>query len=83
MGLQSCKSPNLANFRTPAWESREEKNHLDVGPMASHKVYYKGLGGDFPQVQDVVNPCCLWLVLAPKVLQLCTNHIVLVLCRTV
>ncbi len=26
---------------------------------------------------------CLWLVLAPKVLQLCTNHFVLVLCRSV
>jgi hypothetical protein len=26
---------------------------------------------------------CLWLVLAPKVLQLCTNHPILVLCRFV
>jgi len=26
---------------------------------------------------------CPWLVLAPKVLQLCTNHLVLVLCRSV
>jgi hypothetical protein len=26
---------------------------------------------------------CLWLVLAPKVLQLCTNHLVLVLCKFV
>jgi len=24
------------------------KWHLDVGPMASHKVYYKGEGGGFP-----------------------------------
>jgi hypothetical protein len=28
-------------------------------------------------------PCCPWLVLAPKVLQLCTNHFVWVLCRPV
>jgi hypothetical protein len=26
---------------------------------------------------------CMWLVLAPKVFQLCTNHLVLVLCRFV
>jgi hypothetical protein len=26
------------------------KCHLDDGPMANHKVYYKGEGGAFPQV---------------------------------
>jgi len=26
------------------------KCHLDAGPMASHRVYYKGEAGDFPQV---------------------------------
>ncbi len=60
------------------------KNHLDVGPMERHKIYYKGEGGGFPQVWVVVSfvsPSCLWLVLAPKVLQLCINHLVLVLCR--
>ncbi len=62
------------------------KNHLDVDLVASHIVYYKGEGGGYPQVRAVVSlvyPCCLWLVLAPKVLQLCTNHLVLVLCRHV
>jgi hypothetical protein len=47
------------------------KSHLDVGPVGSHKVYYKGEGGDFPQVQVVmslVSPSCPWLVLTPKVL---------------
>jgi hypothetical protein len=24
---------------------------LGVGPMAKHKIYYKGEGGGFPQVQ--------------------------------
>jgi hypothetical protein len=24
--------------------------HLDAGPMASHRIYYKGEGGGFPQV---------------------------------
>jgi hypothetical protein len=62
------------------------KNHLDVAPVERHKVYYKGEGGGFPQVQAVVSFVCLscpWLVLTPKVLQLCTNHFVLVLCRFV
>jgi hypothetical protein len=31
------------------------KCHLDVGPMANHRVYYKGEGGGFPQVWVVVN----------------------------
>ncbi len=33
-------------------------------------------------VVSLVNPNCSWFVLAPKVLQLCTNHFVLVLCRS-
>jgi hypothetical protein len=61
-------------------------SHLDVGLVERHIVYYKGKGGDFPQVRAVmslVNSSYMWLVLAPKVLQLCTNHLVLVLCRFV
>ncbi len=41
-------------------ESPETKWHLGAGPMAKHKVYYKGEGGGFPQVRAVVNfvnPC--------------------------
>jgi len=63
-----------------------EKNHLDIASVANHKVYYKGEGGGFPQVQAVVSlvcPCCPWLVLAPRVLQLCTNHFVWVVCRPI
>jgi hypothetical protein len=40
-------SPNFGNFET--------KCHLDAGPMASHRVYYKGEDGGFPQVQAVVS----------------------------
>jgi len=61
-----------------------KKNHLDVGPVERCRVYYKGEGGGFPQVRAVVSlvcPCCPWFVLAPKVLQLCTNHFVWVVCR--
>jgi len=52
------------------------KCHLDVGLVERHGVYYKGEGGDFPQVRAVVSlvsPNCSWLILAPKVLQLCTT----------
>jgi hypothetical protein len=47
-------------------------------------VYYKGEGDGFPQVRAMVNLvclCCSWLVLALKVLQLCTNHFVWVVCK--
>jgi hypothetical protein len=59
-------------------------SHLDVGPVDSHRVYSKGEGGGLPQVQAVVSlvsPSRPWLILTPKVLQLCTNHLVLVLCK--
>jgi hypothetical protein len=42
MGPRSHGSPNFGN-----WDSRE-KCHLHVGPVANHKVYYKGEGGGFP-----------------------------------
>ncbi len=89
MGLQSPGSPAGRDFGTPGTPIPGvpgEKSHLDVGPVKSHRVYYKGEGGGFPQVRAVVSlvcPCCPWLVLAPKVLQLCTNHFVMVVCRPV
>jgi len=66
--------------------SPEKKSHLDVASVESCRVYYKGEGGGFPQVRAVVSlvcPCCSWLVLAPKVLLLCTNHFVWVVCKLV
>ncbi len=59
------------------------KSHLDVAPMDSCKVCYKAEGDGFPQVRamvSLVNLICPWFVLTPKVLKLCTNHFVLVLC---
>jgi hypothetical protein len=58
-----------------------QNGHLDVVPVEWCRVYYKGEGGGFPQVRAMVSlvcPCCSWLVLAPKVLQLCINHLVFV-----
>jgi hypothetical protein len=77
--------PTLAISRLPLG-SPGTKCHLDVGFVERHKVYYKGEGGDFPQVWAVVNlmsSSCPWLVLTLKMFQLCTNHLVLVLCRPV
>jgi hypothetical protein len=62
------------------------KSHLYVAPVESCRIYYKGEGGGFPQVRAVVSLVCLnclWLVLAPKMFQLCINHSVLVLYRFV
>jgi hypothetical protein len=50
MRPQSHGSPNFGNFETPTW-----KYHLNVALVARHRVYYKGEGGGFPQVQAVVN----------------------------
>jgi len=63
-----------------------KNSHLDVASMESCRVYNKGEGGGFPQVQAVMSlvcSCCPWLVLAPRVLQLCINHFVWVVCRPV
>jgi hypothetical protein len=86
MAPQNCESPNLSDFRTSIWESQDKKSYLDVGPVERCRVYYKGEGDGFPQVRAVVSlvcPCCMWLVLAPKVFQLRTNHLVWVLCKPV
>jgi len=64
--------------------SPRTKSHLNVGLVERCRIYYKGEGGGFSQVWAVVSlvcPCCPWLVSAPKVLQLCTNHLMRVLCR--
>ncbi len=79
-GLQPRTVSGL-QLRSP-WKN----NQLDVISVVSCRIYYKGEGGGCPQVRAVVNlvcPCCPWLVLAPKVFQLCTNHFVWVVCRPV
>jgi hypothetical protein len=43
----------LAISRVPLG-SPGTKCHLDVGLVERHKVYYKGEGGDFPQVRVVM-----------------------------
>jgi hypothetical protein len=85
-GASKSRESRRAGFRDSRAGVPGEKSHLDVGPVESRRVYYKGEGGGFPQVRAVVSlvcGCCPWLVLAPKLLQLCTNHFVWVVCRPV
>jgi len=85
-GVPNSRESQLAWFQDSHSGVPGEKNHLDVGPVERSRVYYKGEGGGFPQVRAVVSlvcPCCSWFVLAPKVLQLCTNHFVWVVCKPV
>jgi len=37
---------------------------LGAGPIAMHRVYYKGEGGGFPQVQAMVSLMSLCLLMA-------------------
>jgi hypothetical protein len=64
MGAQSHKSLNFGNFRTP---SPKTQCHLDVARVERHKIYYKGEGGGFPQVQVVEN------LVSPNLLVICPN----------
>jgi hypothetical protein len=59
MGPQSRGSPNFGDFRSPG-----TKCHLDVGLVERHRVYYKGEGGDFPQVRAVMSLVSLSLPVA-------------------
>jgi hypothetical protein len=49
MGFQSHENPKFGG-------SPGTKCHLDVAPVEKQKLYYKGEGGGFSQVQAVVSP---------------------------
>jgi hypothetical protein len=51
--------------------SLRTKCHLGVGPVAKHKVYYKGEGGGFPQVRAMVSLVSLNLLVAHP----CTKNV--------
>jgi hypothetical protein len=76
---------SIRGLHTKLWAPKvagipaETKWHLGVGPMAKHRIYYKGEGGGFLQVQAVVSlvsPCLPIVRPCTKVLQLCTNQII-------
>jgi hypothetical protein len=72
MGLQSCESPNFKNFGTPTWESRD-KMRSSIENIIRGKVVASPKSG--PRWILWIHVCS-WLVHAPKVLQLCTNQLV-------
>jgi len=49
MKLQSRENPENARFRDSHAGVSGQNGHLDATPVASHRVYYKGEGGGFPQ----------------------------------
>jgi len=54
-----------------------------VGLIEKHRVYYNGEGAGFPKSGPwwvMWIQVCPWLVLAPKVLQLCINQLVVWFC---
>jgi hypothetical protein len=83
---QSCENLTLGISGFPLG-SHGTKCHLNVSPMASHKVYYKGQGGGFPQVWAVVSLVSLSLpVVRPNtknVLAMHSSTCCLVLCEFV
>ncbi len=83
MGPQSWKNPNCENFGTPTWESRDK---MTFGVLVSwlHTEY-------IIRGKVVASPkfglwwvlwiqVYSWLVLTPKVFQLCTNQLVVWFC---
>jgi len=83
---QSRRNPNFGNFETPIWESRDKKTIWMWASWRGTKYIIKGKVVAFPKFGPwwvLWVQICPWLILTPKVLQLCTNHLVLVLCRCV
>ncbi len=85
-GVPKSQESHLARF----WDSHSgvpRKIAIWMQPPWRAVEYtIKGEGGGFPQVRAVVSLvclCCPWLVLAPRVFQLCINHFVWVVCRPV
>jgi hypothetical protein len=58
-GAPKSRENHLAQFQDSHSGVPREKSHLDVGFVASHRVFYKGEGGGFPQVRSVVSLVCL------------------------
>jgi hypothetical protein len=81
MGPQSHGSPRCENFETPTWESRK-KMPFGCGPRGTkYTIRGKVMASPKSGLWWVLwIRICPWLVLAPKVLQLCTNQLVVWFC---
>jgi len=84
-GSKVVEVPFGAILGLPLWSPGREKP-FGCSLRGQPQSILKGEGGGFPQVRAMVSlmcSCCPWLILAPRVLQLCTNHCVWVVCRPV
>jgi hypothetical protein len=85
MGPQSCGSPNFGNFGIPKWESQ---NKNVIWMWASWKgIEYTIRGKVVASFKSGLwwvlwVQVCPWFVPAPKVLQLCTNQLVVWFCAS-
>jgi hypothetical protein len=73
-----ARVPTLGISKFPLGNPKT-KCHLDASPMAKHIVYYKGKVVASPKSGPwwvLWIRVCPWVVLARKVLQLCTNQLV-------
>jgi hypothetical protein len=79
MGPQSCKNPNLVNFGTPKL-GVPRQNAIWMWAWGGGKEYtIRGKVMASPKFGPwwvLWVRVCMWLVLAPKVLKLCTNQLV-------
>jgi len=57
-GVPKSQESQLARFRDSRLGFPGKKNHLDMGSVANHRVYYKGEGDGFPQVRAVMSLVC-------------------------
>jgi hypothetical protein len=85
MGLQSCGSPNFENFRIPNLGVSGQNNIWVLVPWLGTNNTIRGKVVASPKF----GPCwilwihvCPWLVYAPKVLQLCSNQLVVWVCAS-
>jgi hypothetical protein len=80
LGRNTCNS----NTQNSPWPGLGGSHHLPPYNILCASPWGPHPNGFLSRAMvNLVCPGCSWLVLAPKVFQLCTNHFVLVLCRSV
>jgi len=77
MGPQSHESPNFGNFETPIWIWASWKGTKYI---IRRKVVASLKSGPWWILWVLWVRICPWFILAPKVLQLCTNQLVVSFC---
>jgi hypothetical protein len=79
MGPQSCGSLICGNFETPNLGVPRQNDIWVLVPLPDIKYTIRGkvvASHKFRQWWVLWIRICLWLILTPKVFQLCTNHLV-------